>query len=83
MKSSTARLKISGCSQYGECPASGMITNSLFGTWRAIMRMIEGGVTRSAVPVTSNVGTLSVKDVPGRGCIFTIDLPGPTEKAVA
>jgi hypothetical protein len=50
MKSSTARLKISGCSQYDECPASGISTTRPFGISASIIREIDGGVTRSAVP---------------------------------
>jgi signal transduction histidine kinase len=35
------------------------------------------GLTISRRAVEANGGRLSVRDVPGRGCIFTIDLPRP------
>ena len=48
MKSRTARLKISGCSQYVEWPDSGISASRLFGISASIIREIDGGVTRSA-----------------------------------
>lgn len=38
------------------------------------------GLAISKQAIEAHGGTLSVKDVPGKGCIFTIDLPSSTEK---
>src|SRR5438445_11475457 len=79
MKSSTARLKISGCSQYDECPASSVRASRLFGISAAIIREIDGGVDRSAVPAISSVGSLSLLElrlrdlIPERLPIFGAD----------
>src|SRR6266481_4817306 len=41
------------------------MATSLSGTCRAIIRVIEGGVARSAAPVISNVGTFNVSSFVG------------------
>jgi signal transduction histidine kinase len=37
------------------------------------------GLAISKQAIEAHSGTLSVKDVPGKGCVFTIDLPNPDE----
>jgi signal transduction histidine kinase len=34
------------------------------------------GLSIARQSVEADMGTLTVKDVPGTGCIFTLDLPG-------
>ncbi len=38
------------------------------------------GLTISRRAVETNRGTLSVRDLPGRGCVFTVDLPRATRR---
>jgi len=39
------------------------------------------GLTISRRSVEANHGPLTVRDIPGSGCVFTIDLPHPTLEA--
>jgi signal transduction histidine kinase len=42
---------------------------------QSVVEAVEQRLAISRRAVESNGGTLSVRDLPGRGCVFVIDLP--------